>query len=138
MSFVRKENGQGLVEFAIIFMVLLLVVFGVFGLGRVFHAMITIANASREGARYLSLHPNDNDDGFVGTKDAAISETQGSMISLEADQVQVPLCIDSDAISGCDSGYPVRVQVSYPFEFMLGWFPSASITLSQATEMIVP
>jgi Flp pilus assembly protein TadG len=138
MASIRKEKGQGLVEFVIIFMVLMLVVFGVLDLGRVFHAMITITNASREGARYLSLHPTDNADGFAGTKNAAISETQGSILSLEPDQVQVTLCIDSDAISGCDSGYPVRVEVSYPFEFLLGWFSSSPLTLSQATEMIVP
>lgn len=138
MAFIWKEKGQGLVEFAIILMVLMLVVFGVLDLGRVFHAMITITNASREGARYLSLHPTDNADSFVGTKNAAINETQGSILSLDPDQVQVTLCIDSDAISGCDSGYPVRVEVSYPFEFLLGWFQSSPLALSQATEMIVP
>jgi Flp pilus assembly protein TadG len=138
MATIGKAKGQGLVEFVIIFMVLLLVLFGVLDLGRAFHAMITITNASREGARYLSLNPNDSADAFIGTKNAAVSESQGSILSIDPDQVQVTLCIDSDAISGCDSGYPVRVEVSYPFELLLGWFPAGPITLSQATEMIVP
>jgi len=134
----RKEEGQGLVEFALILMVLVLVVFGVLDLGRAFHSLITITNASREGARYLTKHPLDNDNDFAGTKNAAINEADGAIIVLTPDQVEVTLCLDEDAITGCDSGTPVRVEVSYSFEFMMGFFSPASVPLTHATEMIVP
>ena len=134
----RKEEGQGLVEFALILMVLVQVVFGVLDLGRAFHSLITITNASREGARYLTKHPLDNDNDFAGTKNAAINEADGAIIVLTPDQVEVTLCLDEDAITGCDSGTPVRVEVSYSFEFMMGFFSPASVPLTHATEMIVP
>jgi Flp pilus assembly protein TadG len=134
----QKEEGQGLVEFALILMVLILVVFGVLDLGRAFHSLITITNASREGARYLTRHPTDKELGFAGTKNAAIDEADGAIIVLTPDQVAVTLCLDEDAISGCDSGTPVRVEVTYSFEFMMGFFSQASVPLTQATEMIVP
>jgi len=134
----RKEEGQGLVEFALILMVLILVVFGVLDLGRVFHSLITITNASREGARYLTRHPIDKVGGFAGTKIAAMNEADGAIIVLTPDQVDVTLCLDEDAIIGCDSGTPVRVEVTYSFEFMMGFFSQAAVPLTQATEMIVP
>jgi len=134
----RKEEGQGLVEFALILMVLILVVFGVLDLGRVFHSLITITNASREGARYLTRHPIDKVGGFAGTKIAAMNEADGTIIVLTPDQVDVTLCLDEDAITGCDSGTPVRVEVTYSFEFMMGFLSQAAVPLTHATEMIVP
>ena len=45
------RKGQELVEFAVMLPFLLIVLIGVIDLGRVFHASITIANASRSGVR---------------------------------------------------------------------------------------
>jgi len=133
-----QEKGQGLVEFALIFTVLLLVGFGALDLGRVFHTLITVTNASREGARYLSLHPADSAEGFSGTKKAALSEVEGSIPEISLVQTEVTLCTDHDPVQGCDSGFPVRVKVSYPFKFFMGWLIHSPVTLSHSTEMIVP
>lgn len=54
-----KEKGQGLVELAIILPLLLIILLGIIDFGRVFYAYVAITNASREGARYGSLHPSD-------------------------------------------------------------------------------
>ena len=51
-----SSRGQSLVEFALILPVLILIIYGVFDLGRAFYAVITVANASREGARYMTRH----------------------------------------------------------------------------------
>lgn len=138
-----RENGQGLLEFALILPVLLLVGFGLFDLGRAFFAAITIANASREGARYLTLHPDDNvadayGNTFAGTKQAAMSELQGSFINITPGDVQVTYCLDADGFSGCDSGYPVVVQVQYDFDLVTGWIFPSPITLTRFTRMMVP
>ena len=138
MVSIRQEKGQGLVEFALIFTVLLLVGFGALDLGRVFHTLITVTNASREGARYLSLHPADNVDGFSGTISAALSEAEGSIPDIALVQTEVTYCTDHDPLPGCDSGFPVRVKVSYPFKFLMGWLVPSPVTLSHSTEMIVP
>ncbi len=47
----RGGRGQGLVEFALVFPIIVLIFFGIFDLGRGVYAYNTIANAARVGAR---------------------------------------------------------------------------------------
>lgn len=131
-----RERGQALVEFFMVLLVLLTIAYGVLDLGRVYHAMITITNAAREGARFLTVHPEDKTNGFAGTRNAAVKEATGSNLPLSLDQVSITYCADADEFPGCDSGYPVRVTVSYPFSLLM--IPVPSLTLSRSVEMIVP
>lgn len=50
----RHEHAQGIIEFALVLPVLLLVLFGVFELGRMLAIYSSVATASREAARYAS------------------------------------------------------------------------------------
>lgn len=43
------EEGQNLVELAAVVPLLLIIIFGIFDFGRLYHAHVTIANAAREG-----------------------------------------------------------------------------------------
>jgi Flp pilus assembly protein TadG len=138
MRLSRGENGQGLVEFALVITVLFLIVLGAVDLGRAFHATIVITNASREGARYLTLHPKDGAAGYAGTKNAAIAEAQGSSLSLAPGQVTVTLCTDIDPFEGCDSGTPLRVTVTYPFKLILTFFIKTPFNISRSTQMVMP
>jgi Flp pilus assembly protein TadG len=56
------ERGQGLVEFALVALFLLLTMFAVIDFARVFFGYATMANGVREGARYAVVHPQDNTD----------------------------------------------------------------------------
>ena len=47
----RSQRGQGLVEFALVFPVFILLLFGILDLGRAVYAYNTIGDAAREGAR---------------------------------------------------------------------------------------
>ena len=47
-----KQKGQGLVEFALILPLLLLMFFGIIEFGRIFQAYLTVQHAAREAARY--------------------------------------------------------------------------------------
>ncbi|RCK77066.1 MAG: hypothetical protein ANABAC_3491 [Anaerolineae bacterium] len=49
-----RKTGQGLVEFALIFPLLLLLIFGVIEIGRAFYVYIVVTSTSREAARYGS------------------------------------------------------------------------------------
>jgi Flp pilus assembly protein TadG len=55
----RTELGQGMVELALILPVVLLLVLGVIDLGMGFRTYITLTNAAREGARWVTVHPTD-------------------------------------------------------------------------------
>jgi len=51
----RRDDGTQMIEFAIVFPVLLLLFAGTTELGRLFYTYTTLAKATRGGARYLSL-----------------------------------------------------------------------------------
>lgn len=53
-NFFRRENGTQMIEFAIVFPVLLLLFAGTTELGRLFYTYNSLAKATRSGARYLS------------------------------------------------------------------------------------
>jgi Flp pilus assembly protein TadG len=50
-----QQQGQTLIEFAIVLPVLLLIVFVIFDLGRAIYTYSMLTNAAREGARYASV-----------------------------------------------------------------------------------
>lgn len=60
--FVKKQginSGQSLVELALTFVALLLLVGGAVDVGRAFFGYIAIRDSAQEGATYASLNPND-------------------------------------------------------------------------------
>lgn len=58
---IRGNKGQGLVEFALVLPVLLLLVFGIIQFGFIFNAYMVTGYASREGARVAALGKSDSD-----------------------------------------------------------------------------
>lgn len=130
-------GGQSLVEFALVLVLLLVIAAGVLDLGRVFHSTIVITNASREGARYLTRHPEDNSAGYTGTRNAAINEADGALITLTSANVSIT-CTDAVSPDGCDSGTDVVVTVDYQFAPIIGWILPEEIDLSRSTTMVVP
>ena len=79
------EKGQGLVEFALVALFLLLTMFAIIDFARVFFGYATMANGVREGARFAVVEPYND----AGIHDAA----RAMMFVL---------------------GAPVTVQVSFP------------------------
>ncbi len=127
-----RAQGQELVEFALVVPVLLLVVFGVLDLGRLYHAAITITNAAREGARFATMPPGDDE----GTEAATQAEAQNSRIDLTDPLISE---IEIACPEGCEPGKPVRVTVTYQFKLALAWvFPSAQLELVRYAEMMLP
>jgi Flp pilus assembly pilin Flp len=56
--FLRREDGTQMIEFAMVFPVLILLFAGVTELGRLFYTYTSLAKATRSGARYLSTVQN--------------------------------------------------------------------------------
>lgn len=53
------QSGQSMIEFGLVAIVFILLVLGVFDLGRVVFYYSNLSNAAREGARYGAVHPDD-------------------------------------------------------------------------------
>ena len=85
-NFIRCENGTQMIEFALVFPVLILLFAGTVELGRLFHTYTTLAKATRAGARYLST-----------TTDVTASTTAGK---------NIVLCGNA---SGCGGDNPIIV-----------------------------
>jgi Flp pilus assembly protein TadG len=58
----RRHRGQALVEFSLVIMVFLLLIFGLIDLGRLVYANNALAQAAREGARYGSVQARSAND----------------------------------------------------------------------------
>ena len=132
-----RNQGQGLVEFALVLPFLLVVVFGVFDLGRAYFATIILTGAAREGARHLSVYP-DYIPPFNETRVVAKDEARNSGINIEDELVTIDCTnIDGDP-DECDSGGAAVVSVSHKFELVLGWMLSSPITITRSAQMVVP
>lgn len=140
----KKSKGQGLVEFALVLPLLVLVAVGVLDLGRVFFELIVITNASRDGVRYLVLHPSDRGLGYVGTIATAENEVADSFSGLVTVTAECPDDPDNSGycrrseIAGGALLYPARVTVSHDFYLITGFLFPGPLTLERSTEMWVP
>lgn len=136
-----QHHGQSLVEFALILPLFVLIVIGVFDLGRAFFASITITNAAREGARYGTLHATDPQ----GICNATLSEAVSSEIALPYNDVMITCSAQSTCLSsgtpsaGCGRNQPLRVTVNFLYaDMVLGFFFPSGISMSRHVEMLVP
>lgn len=59
-ALVRDEDGQNIVEFALLLPVLMYILMGIIQFGFIFAAYLTINNAVREGARWGTIYVYDN------------------------------------------------------------------------------
>jgi len=73
----QRTRGQALVELAITLPVLILLVFGAIGLGKVVYSNIVITNAAREGAEYLANNPTG-----PNLTSVVVNEAQNSGVSV--------------------------------------------------------
>ena len=110
----QARNGQGLVEFALILPVLVLIFMGIVDFGRAIYAYNAVSNAAREGARTGIV-----DQGTTGgVYDAAISAAnQATALGLnpnDSSQVQVTFP-DPGNCPTVDVGCPISVRVQYQF-----------------------
>jgi Flp pilus assembly protein TadG len=121
----KSQNGQSLVEFAMVLPLLVLLMFGITDFGRIFHAYLTIDHAGREAARAASIG-KDN----TTVKSTAVNDATG--IDLTVGQVGVTPATRT-------SGTDVTVTITYPITFLTPVIGSivGPITLEDTTVMRV-
>lgn len=149
-SRVHLRAGQDLVEFAIIIPLLFIFIFGVIDFARLFHALVVVHNAAREGARYGSLYgldqvvvQNGSDYYEIQTADVqAVVRNEASNLGLNMNEAGVAIsvtCPTHTPNNHCSSGERLRVVLSYPFQLVTGLvFNDPTLTLTRSAEMVVP
>lgn len=97
-----SDRGSAAVEFALLFPILLLIVFGIIDFGRALNAQITLTQAAREGARLAAVdQPN------------VVSRTQAAAVGLNPVSVSVTGCP-----TGAGLGVDAVVRATYSFSFV--------------------
>src|SRR5947199_2028350 len=66
-SFHHADDGQNLVEFALLLPILMYILMGIMQFGLIFAVYLTLNNAVREGARWASIYVYDNCSGCTQT-----------------------------------------------------------------------
>jgi Flp pilus assembly protein TadG len=108
ISKMAGNNGQAVLEMVLVLPLLLLLIVGSLELGRLFFLKITVTNAAREGAYYLSMHCTTDLDPFTNTIQAAKDEANSSTITVT---------INSEVLNGsnkpvCTVGKWISVKVT--------------------------
>lgn len=126
MKIIKNQQGQALVEFAIILPILLLLVMGIIQFGMMLGSYLTLQNAAREGARA----------GIIGSTNAEIQRVINSTSpNLELDKLTVGIT-PSEAIR--KSGDSLTVSVSYNYSLTIPIISSLfnnAIVLNAQTSM---
>jgi Flp pilus assembly protein TadG len=118
----RDGRGQGLVEFALVFPLIVLILFGIFDLGRAVYAYNTLANAARQGARVAAvnqLYPPD-----TNTSCAEDMPVEDTTLSSTTPHWSIRACAASSSIS-------LGVQ---PSAVTVAYSPPPNTTLTCSTD----
>ena len=109
------EQGSAMVEMAIVLPILLLLVFGITGFGRLYNAQITVTHAAREGIRDYAIH-----------QDVAQAESLARQ-AVSTTLNPGPMLIST---SPCNPGEPATMAITYPFSLTVPFFGDKVVTLS--------
>jgi Flp pilus assembly protein TadG len=147
---VLDDRGSAMIEFSLVLMLMLTVVFGVIELGRLMLTYAILANAARTGARYAVVHgsnrcvspstcpnPTDGPSGPSGCSQVT-QVIQSSATGLGT--------LTFNSCSGTNSMYPdgdnavgsrVTITVSYPYTPMISFLLPSIVTLHSTTQGVI-
>ena len=106
----RREDGQSMVEFALILPIFLLILCGIIDFGWLFYNQLSLNNACREGARYAVVHTADDAD--TGAITAHIENLSSTVISNDGVRITVTYTTPNDPTAG-----DIRVDMEADISF---------------------
>lgn len=122
---IRNEDGQSIVEFAIVLPLLALLLFGIIQFGIVFRNYLAVTDAVRVGARKAAVsrqHPDPSGNAVAAAKNAA-----GDLAG------ELKVTVESTWAAGED----VKVTGAYPYEInLLGVVVKSGDMTSTVTERV--
>jgi Flp pilus assembly protein TadG len=109
-----SENGTALVEAAITIPILLLLMVGIFEVGRAYETWQVLVNAAREGARMAVTPGSDS-----GTVRGIVHQYMADGQLTEADAASVAVDNSASLVINGNTVSASQVTVDYPFEFII-------------------
>jgi Flp pilus assembly protein TadG len=156
---VAREEGGTLVEFALVLVLFLTVLFGIMEFSRFMYTYHFVSNAAREATRYAVVRGSTwkatSCGGVTSTLccDAAGTDVTDFVTSITppgitSDSLTVTTTWPGTAPSGAKGkctttngvnspGCLVEVEVSYPFTFILPFISKSTFTLESTSEMVI-
>ena len=123
---IRNENGQTMVEFALVLPVLAVLLFGIIQFGTAFNNYVSLTDAVRAGARVAAVSRQSSDP--VGN---TVAKVKASATDIDTSQVNVS--VNSDWVHGDD----VTVKATYPYSIsLLGVVVASGDLTSTTTERV--
>lgn len=133
----KREQGQSLVEFALVLPVLMLILLGIVEFGWMFNAKITLTSAAREAARVYAIHGND-----PTLINKAVTDATKNLI------IEGPLTITPKALTtmptsdGKNSIKMAKVEISGNIKPLVGFIITSNVNMkaeaSMRVEYVVP
>lgn len=140
----NQESGQAVVEFAFVGIIFFIVVFGTIDVGRAVWNYNTLAQATREGARFAVVH-GERCDATAGCSAADLAAVEAVVIvnaaGLTSSQVTVEVnwVCRTGVASDCNNVWDhVTVTSEYDYEpmsFFTGLFSLPSVTMTSTSTM---
>jgi Flp pilus assembly protein TadG len=116
----KDEGGAAAVEFAVIMILLLIIVFGIVEFGIAFSRRNVYIGAAREGARYAAVHCSPSspcDSSKVWTR------ISGSAVGYLPATPPASFTVDRDCSQSDSLGHPVTVQWQQPITVNIPFIP---------------
>jgi len=150
----HREKGGTLVEFALVFIVLMTMIFGVFGFGHALYVYHFLDYTARDATRFASVHGSTcNDDLSCSTTGGPASSGNTVIQNYVANLIPpginskiltvtptYPLVAGGPTTCGATQNAPgctVQVTLTYPFKFNLPLMPTWTINMSSSSELVI-
>lgn len=156
---VRGDDGNGLVEYALVFMVFISIVLGIMDFSRALYTYHFLSNVARDATRWAAVNGSacgaqspsnpsgDNSCNGVGGMNngpASLSDIKNYVTNITPPGVDPTKLTTNPSWPGAGTcagqnnpGCPVEVQVNYQFNFVVPFISTAPLTLSSSSEMTI-
>jgi Flp pilus assembly protein TadG len=146
----RGEEGAALLEYALIFILFMMLLFGIMGMGQMLYSYHFVSSVARDATRWAAVNGSTcNSDGSCTAPaqpgDVKTYVTNHTPLGIDSSQVTTTptwnpagsngptACATTDNLPGCT----VEVKVSYKYTFVFPLIRTTPLTLSSTSEMII-
>jgi Flp pilus assembly protein TadG len=138
----REDQGSSLIEFSLVALMFIVLLFGIVEMGRMVLVYTSIANAARAGARYAIVHGAHRTGSGVNGPSGPGSATQVQTVVQNFASVGLldtsKLTITVSYSNGNSVGSTVSVTVTYPYDPLVTYFNSMlSTTMASTSQGVI-